>query len=162
MRGWLRARLGRRQLAEGITIRTFVVGQDEDEWTRLNSRAFARHPEQGAWTREDLDLREREPWFDANGFFLAERDGKLVGFHWTKIHGPGEAAPDRNHEGAPHAPEPIGEVFVVGVGPQAPGTGLGPALPPVGVRYPRSRGLFQGILYSDDSTPPAVGPVESL
>src|SRR5260370_24734430 len=31
MRRSLQARLGRPQLAEGITIRTFVVGQDEDE-----------------------------------------------------------------------------------------------------------------------------------
>ncbi len=162
MRRSLQARLGRPQLAEGITIRTFVVGQDEDEWTRLNSRAFARHPEQGAWTREDLDLREREPWFDPNGFFLAERDGKLVGFHWTKIHGPGEAAPDRNHEGAPHAHEPIGEVYVVGVGPEARGTGLGRALTLVGLRYLRSRGLFQVMLYVDESNTPAIGLYESL
>src|SRR6266487_2006214 len=87
MRRSLQSQLGKPQFAEGITVRTFVVGQDEDEWTDLNSRAFARHPEQGAWTREDLDLREREPWFDPDGFFLAVRDGKLVGFHWTKIHG---------------------------------------------------------------------------
>ncbi len=131
MRRSLQARLGRPQLAEGITIRTFVVGQDEDEWTRLNARAFARHPEQGAWTREDLDLREREPWFDPNGFFLAERDG-------------------------------IGEVYVVGVGPEARGTGLGRALTLVGLRYLRSRSLFQVMLYVDESNTPAIGLYESL
>jgi mycothiol synthase len=162
MRRSLQARLDRPQLAEGIAIRTFVVGQDEDEWTRLNSRAFARHPEQGAWTREDLDLREREPWFDPNGFFLAERDGTLIGFHWTKIHG---AAPARPHElvgEAAHAHDPIGEVYVVGVDPEARGTGLGRALTLVGLRYLRSRGLFQVMLYVDESNTPAIGLYESL
>ena len=160
MRRSLQARLGRPQLADGVTIRTFVVGQDEDEWTRLNSRAFVRHPEQGAWTREDLDLREREPWFDPDGFFLAERGGKLIGFHWTKIHGPGDAASDNGP--AAHAHEPIGEVYVVGVDPDARGLGLGRALTLVGLRYLRSRGLFQVMLYVDESNTPAIGLYESL
>jgi mycothiol synthase len=160
MRRSLQARLGRPQLADDITIRTFVVGQDEDEWTRLNSRAFVRHPEQGAWTREDLDLREREPWFDPDGFFLAERGGKLIGFHWTKIHGLGDAAPDDGP--AAHAHEPIGEVYVVGVDPDARGLGLGRALTLVGLRYLRSLGLFQVMLYVDESNTPAIGLYESL
>ena len=160
MRRSLQARLGRPQLADGVTIRTFVVGQDEDQWTRLNSRAFVRHPEQGAWTREDLDLREREPWFDPDGFFLAERGGKLIGFHWTKIHGLGDAAPDNGPAG--HAHGPIGEVYVVGVDPDARGLGLGRALTLVGLRYLRSRGLFQVMLYVDEANTPAIGLYESL
>ena len=155
MRRSLQSRLDRPKLAEGVAIRTFVVGQDEDEWTDLNARAFARHPEQGAWTREDLDLREREPWFDPDGFFLAERGGKLVGFHWTKIHG----LSDEEDEGA-H--EPIGEVYVVGVAPEERGTGLGRALTLVGLRYLRTRGLFQVMLYVDESNVPAIGLYESL
>jgi mycothiol synthase len=155
MRRSLQARLGTPRLADGLTIRTFVIGTDEDAWVELNSRAFSRHPEQGAWTRADLDLREREPWFDPAGFFLAERSGKIVGFHWTKIHG-GSSAP------GPHVHEPIGEVYVVGVDPRERGTGLGRALTLVGLRYLRSRGLFQVMLYVDEVNTPAIGLYESL
>ncbi len=165
MRRSLQSRLDRPQIADGITIRTFVIGRDEDAWTDLNSRAFARHPEQGAWTREDLDLREREPWFDPDGFFLAERAGKLVGFHWTKIHGLADA--DAATVETPETPgraahEPIGEVYVVGVAPDERGTGLGRSLTLVGLRYLRSRGLFQVMLYVDESNTPAIRLYESL
>src|SRR5437899_3975054 len=51
-----------------ITVRPFRPGVDEDAWLRVNNRAFAGHPEQSAWTREMLDARERQPWFDADGF----------------------------------------------------------------------------------------------
>jgi mycothiol synthase len=164
MRRSLQSRLERPQLAEGITVRTFVPGQDEDAWIDLNSRAFAHHPEQGAWTREDLDLREREAWFDPSGFFLAERDGKLAGFHWTKIHGPADTpAPAAADGGAPaRAHEAIGEVYVVGVDPDQRGLGLGRALTLVGLQYLRSRGLFQVMLYVDESNTPAIKLYQSL
>jgi mycothiol synthase len=165
MRRSLQSHLDRPQLPDGVTVRTFVVGRDEDEWTALNARAFARHPEQGAWTRADLELREREPWFDPDGFFLAERaqraeraerGGKLAGFHWTKIHGSGSDGD------AAHAHEPVGEVYVVGVDPDERGTGLGRALTLVGLRYLRSRGLPQVMLYADESNTPAIRLYESL
>jgi mycothiol synthase len=155
MRRSLQTRIGRPQLAEGVQVRTFVPGQDEDAWVQLNHRAFSRHPEQGAWTREDLELREREPWFDADGFFLADRDGRLAGFHWTKVHG-GAAEP-----GA-HGHEAIGEVYVVGVDPDERGTGLGRALTLVGLRYLRARGLPQVMLYVDETNSAAIGLYESL
>jgi mycothiol synthase len=156
MRRSLQTRIDRPQLAPGLTVRTFVVGQDEDAWVSVNHRAFARHPEQGAWTRADLEMREREPWFDPDGFFLAERDGRLAGFHWTKIHGGG-------HENAHgHAHEPIGEVYVVGVDPDERGTGLGRALTVIGLRYLRSRGLAQVMLYVDEMNAAAIRLYESL
>ncbi|HTX25779.1 MAG TPA: mycothiol synthase [Streptosporangiaceae bacterium] len=127
----------------GTTLRTFRPGRDEDEWVDLNRRAFARHPEQGAWTRHDLDLREREPWFDPRGFFIAERDGTMAGFHWTKVPGTADA---------PGA----GEVYVVGVDPGEQGTGLGRALTLAGLRYLRDRGLAAALLYVDEDNVPAV------
>jgi mycothiol synthase len=149
MRRSLQPAIGSPRIAEGVTIRTFAVGRDEDAWTALNARAFASHPEQGTWTREDLEVREREPWFDPGGFFLAERDGKLVGFHWTKVH-------------ATEQEEAVGEVYVVGVDPDERGTGLGRALTLVGLRYLRSRGLPEVMLYVDESNTPAIGMYESL
>ncbi len=148
-------RLGRPQFAGGVTLRTFQVGQDEDAWVALNASAFSRHPEQGAWTRADLDVREREPWFEPTGFFLAERDGRLVGFHWTKIHG-------RDGQESGHSHEAMGEVYVVGVDPGERGTGLGRALTLAGLRYLRSRGLFQVMLYVDESNTAAIRLYESL
>jgi mycothiol synthase len=170
MRRSLQARIGKPQLADGITVRTFAVGQDEDAWVSLNQRAFARHPEQGAWTRADIDMREREPWFDPDGFFLAERDGQLVGFHWTKIHGgnsepgPPESGPGQAAGPADtgHGHEAIGEVYVVGVDPAERGSGLGRALTLIGLRYLRSRGLSQVMLYVDETNTAAIGLYESL
>jgi mycothiol synthase len=156
MRRSLRPELDEPLVAGGVTVRTFVVGRDEGAWTDLNARAFARHPEQGSWTREDLDVREREPWFDPDGFFLAERGAKLVGFHWTKIHSSaaGDAEPGEH--------DPIGEVYVVGVDPGEQGTGLGRALTLIGLRYLRGKGLPAVMLYVDESNSPAIRLYESL
>ena len=140
----------------GITVRTFRAGSDEDAWLALNRKAFASHPEQGAWTLEDLTLRERESWFDPEGFFLAERSGQLAGFHWTKVH----AA--RPGGGAGQGQEAIGEVYVVGVDPAEQGTGLGRALTVAGLRYLQSRGLPEVMLYVDEDNEPAIWLYESL
>ena len=115
-------------LPAGVTVRTFRPGPDEEAWLAVNGRAFAHHPEQGSWTMQDLRLREAEPWFDPDGFFLAERDGQLAGFHWTKVH------PDGGEGGAP-----IGEVYVVGVDPGPAGRRPRPRADPRGPASPAAR-----------------------
>ena len=56
---------------DGTTVRSFRIGEDEAAWVSVNNRAFAGHPEQGAWTVEMLQAREQEDWFDPDGFVLA-------------------------------------------------------------------------------------------
>ncbi|MCU1658069.1 MAG: mycothiol biosynthesis acetyltransferase, partial [Pseudonocardiales bacterium] len=126
-------------LAGGVTIRDFVPGVDEQAWLRVNAAAFATHAEQGRWTEADLAAREAEPWFDPAGFLLAERDGTVIGFHWTKIHGDG-----------------VGEVYVLGVDPAAQGLGLGPALLVRGLRHLTERGCSEVLLYVDESNGSAM------
>ncbi len=150
LRRSLLAPLDAPSLPDGVHLRPFVVGADEAEFLRVNNAAFAWHPEQGGWDLTQVKVREAEPWFDPSGFLLAvDDDDRLLGFHWTKVHG-GE---NQNH-GHPH--EPIGEVYVLGVDPEARGTGLGKALTLAGLRHLRELGLRQVMLYVEADNDAAV------
>ncbi|MFK8910710.1 mycothiol synthase [Streptomyces sp. YS-3] len=147
----MRRPLGPADIAEpvyppGVSVRTFVSGEDDAEWLAVNAAAFSHHPEQGALTQRDLDDRKAEPWFDPKGFFLAEREGRIVGFHWTKV----------------HTAESIGEVYVVGIRPDAQGGGLGKALTATGLRHLAAEGLPAAMLYVDADNTAAVTVYERL
>jgi len=114
----------------GVQIRAFVSGQDEQEWLRVNAAAFASHPEQGLIDLADLKDRMAEPWFSPDGFFVATRQGAMIGFHWTKQH-----------------QDQLGEVYVLGVAPWASGQGLGKALLLTGLRWLQQQGCSRVKLY---------------
>lgn len=128
-------------LPTGVRMRSFVPGQDDAAWVALNAKAFADHPEQGRWGLPQLHARIAQPWFDPAGFLLAEDPaGRLLGFHWTKVHtGPA-----------------VGEVYVLGVDPDAHGGGLGRALTLAGLRHLATAGLHRAMLYVDESNTAAV------
>jgi len=149
-------------LPPGVLLRTFRPGRDDDAWLALNALAFADHPEQGKWTAEDLHARMAESWFDPDGFLVAEQGGRMVGFHWTKVHGgngaDGAAAPGA----ATHGHDPIGEVYVVGVDPAAQGGGLGRALTLAGLHKLRAQRLRQAMLYVEADNAPALAVYQRL
>ena len=110
------------EIPDDVRIATYTGPDDDAELLRVNNAAFAWHPEQSGWTVADIAQRRGEPWFDPRGLFMAldEQSGKLLGFHWTKV----------------HAEEPgLGEVYVVGVDPAAQGRGLGATLTLVGLHH---------------------------
>jgi len=154
---------------DGVTIAPFRVGVDEQAWLRVNARAFAHHPEQGSIDAEDLAERMGEAWFDPAGFFLARgsasasernpaggvggrppsgqgtQQAPLLGFHWTKEHGT-----------QPNG-EVLGEVYVLGVDPDAQGRGLAKALLLTGLAHLRDRGDSVVELYVEADQAVPVG-----
>ncbi|MEV4999823.1 mycothiol synthase [Nocardioides sp. LML1-1-1.1] len=123
---------------DGVTIRDYGDG-DADSLLAVNAAAFATHPEQGALDRAGLAERMAEPWFDPAGLLLAvDPDGTLLGFHWTKQH---DAA--------------TGEVYVVGIAPEAQGRGLGRVLTLAGLHHLAARGVAEVILYVESDNAPA-------
>jgi mycothiol synthase len=131
-----------------LDVRPFRVGEDEARWLEVNNRAFAWHPDQSGWTLDQLVAKEAEPWFDPEGFLLHEREGRLAGFCWTKIH----------HDERP----PLGEIFVIAVDPDFQGQGLGRPLVLAGLDWLADRDLRNAILYVEGSNTAAIALYEKL
>lgn len=132
------------RLPDGVTVRTFRPGADDAQWLAVNAEAFSGHPEQGRWTSADLQQRMAQPWFDPRGFFVAFRNGRMVGFHWTKIE------------------EGTGEIYVLGIRPAEQGSGLGRALALVGLRHLRDSGVERALLYVEEDNDAAIRLYSSL
>ena len=124
----------------GLPTRAFRI-DDTDEFVAVNNRAFHWHPEQGGLTADDVRDRMAEPWFDADGFRLHHREGRLAGFCWTKVH-------------SDHAPA-LGEIYVIAVDPDFGGRGLGRPMTLAGLEWLTDRGLTVGMLYVESDNHPA-------
>ncbi len=136
------------RLDESLPLRPFRPGVDEAAWLVVNNQAFAGHPEQGGWVMETILQREREPWFEPEGFLILEIDGRMWGSCWTKIHADTEP--------------PQGEIYVIGVSPDAQGRGWGRALTRAGLEWLAGRGLTVGMLYVDGGNTAAVQLYRSM
>jgi mycothiol synthase len=136
------------RLADGLSLRSFVTGEDDVAWLALNNRIFEGHPENGAWTQEDLHARMAQRWFDPQDLLLLELEGALAASSWLKIE-------ERAGEGR------VGEVYIFGVAPEAQGRGLGRRLMQASLRHLESRCADVAAIYVDESNGGALGLYES-
>ena len=140
----------RRPHPADVAIDAFDPDTDAEAWLSVNNRAFAAHPEQGAWDAATFADRRTEPWFRAEDLRIARRDGRVVGSCWTKR---------TDDPGRP----PIGEIHVIAVDPDAQGAGLGAAIVTEGLDHLVTEcGAEIGMLYVDASNTGAVHLYESL
>lgn len=148
------------EIDPSIAIRSFLVGLDEPAWLSLNNIAFAGHPEQADWSERDFQIRRQESWFEPTGFLIAEMDGEMAGFCWTKVHG------GHSHQHSPtdpiHDHDPIGEIYIMGVSPKFRQRGVGRAVTIAGLRYLRYQGIYSAMLYVDSSNASAMKLYQSL
>lgn len=125
-----------------------LTGADIDDLLTVNRLAFAHHREQGALTRTTLAERMTQPWFAAEDVLVARnRDGRVIGFHWTKVD--------------PAAGTDLGEVYVLAVHPDYHGQGLGRRLLNAGLAHLRKRGCKHVHLYVEAAEAYLVGLYES-
>ena len=134
----------------GFTIERFNPGIHKESWLNLNNKIFINHPDQGNWVMQDLENRMAEPWFDADGLFIAVEDGTLVGTCWTKIH----------HDLVNQAP--VGELYVVGVDHDYIGHGIGRAVSIAAMNYLFNKGIREAMLYVDADNEKGLRLYESL
>ncbi|MBU3704501.1 MAG: mycothiol synthase [Ilumatobacteraceae bacterium] len=131
--------------AEPGFTRGFDFERDATAWLDVNNRAFAKHAEQGDWDIDTLTARTREPWFNAEGFRIAESDGRITGFCWTKMH-----------------PDAVGEIYVIAANPDVAGHGLGTRLTVAGLNWLAAHGATTAMLYVDTSNDSAVNMYRKL
>ncbi|WP_295624265.1 mycothiol synthase [uncultured Corynebacterium sp.] len=151
---------------DGIRVESLVrararLGDEavDDAWLAVNNEAFDWHPEQGGWDADRLRRAREVEWFDPEGvlFAVEENTGEILGFHWTKRHGGGDASNGGDEgDGSGEGPGEVGEVYVIGLASAARGRGIGGWLTREGMRHLRDGGSDRVILYVEGDNSPAV------
>lgn len=134
---------------EGVSVRRFLRGVDEERLLVLNNRIFEGHPENGDWSMEDLETRLRQPWFRADDLLVLEIGGEMAGFCWLKVE-------ERGGEGY------VGEVYVIGTAPEYQGLGLGRFLLSQGLTHLHEKRVDAVVVYVDQSNARGVALYWSL
>jgi mycothiol synthase len=62
-----------------LKIRSFVEGEDEEVWIRIQNEAYSEYEDFRPDTMEDMEVWKKSPNFDSTGMFIAELNGKPVG-----------------------------------------------------------------------------------
>ncbi len=132
-----------------VEIRRVDGRRDLKRFVKVPFRLHRDHPQWVApliFERMEFLNPRKNPWFEhaEAQLFVAERDGDVVGFHWTKVE------------------DGVGEVYVVGVDPSAHGGGLGTALTAVGLRHLWAQGVDAIDLYVEGDNDPALAVYRRL
>ena len=129
----------------GLEVRSFET-RDVDQVLTVNREAFTGHRE--ASTLEEAGLRRLlgQEGLGAEGFLIAEEDGGIIGFCWTRVHRNGD-----------------GEIYRIAVAPVEQGRGLGRSLVLAGFNYLANRSdTTRGTLWTDVGDRRAVSLYEGL
>lgn len=120
---------------DGVLLRTLdtTSAEDRDAWLEVSNAAFVDHPDNGGWTRAELDWRLDAAWTDARRFPVAVDAHGVVAGVWTKVE-PGSTT---------------GELYVVAVHPRAQGRGLGRFVVAEALRRLAAAGCDTAELYVD-------------
>ncbi len=125
----------RRAVPPGLVLRDLDPAADRDAWLALSNAAFAGHPENGGWTRADLDWRLQTAWTHAHLFPVLADGAGLVAGVWCKAE-PGSRT---------------GELYAVAVAPRCQGQGLGAVVVGEALRRLAADGRGRALLYVDST-----------
>jgi len=116
-------------MIEGLKIRRFVKGRDEELWIKIRNAAFEDYEGKDfrPQTMKDMEIREKDPNFDPEGMFIAEVRAKPVGI--------AEAFVDKKRE------EKKGFIHNLGVVPEFRRRGLGRGLVNKALESLKERGM---------------------
>lgn len=110
-----------------LKIRSFVEGEDEEVWIRIQNEAYKEHEDFRPDTMEGIEVWKKSPNFDSTGIFIAELDGKPAGAVNAYI--------DRKRK------EKMGFLRTLGVVPEFRKRGVGRRLVETAIESLKERGM---------------------
>ena len=164
----------------GVRLRSFLPGPRRRGVAGRSTRApSSTCPTRAAGRVDDLHVRMREPWFDPDGLprRVGRADGeRMVGFHWTKVHGAdahhhghvhahahdGQAAHEHAHDGRTTATSRSARCTSSASTRRTAGTGSGARSPSPGCSTCAPLDLPDAMLYVDAENTAAIALYESL